>query len=278
MALRPRPTPNSIVSRNGSQILTLALDAGSWIGGFSQKGRIKSVVTPFPLAGFDPSESVATCMAGFAGDLRRQPGGLTPIPAAFRYAPAVSRRTPVSCSIRRSGQPSFPSAMTCCFFSSLKTLLMAARLSSPWLMSGASLLVGFQPAFIWPVLRWPHMAGFGWPPRRWSVLRRMAEERTSVAGVHTVNSMPMVRYFESRWMSRNEIVLRVLDTTGLSPQSSDLALLAIEGVLADCMRRDLYPALPWIGTFVRSSDDTEGAQVKSINFDFRLDELVREWC
>src|SRR5881397_1084350 len=165
MALRPRPTPNSIVSRNGSQILTLALDAGSWIGGFSQKGRIKSVVTPFPLAGFDPSESVATCMAGFAGDLRRQPGGLTPIPAAFRYAPAVSRRTPVSCSIRRSGQPSFPSAMTCCFFSSLKTLLMAARLSSQWLMSGASLLVGFQPAFIWPVLRWPHMAGFGWPPR-----------------------------------------------------------------------------------------------------------------
>src|SRR6059036_3879003 len=165
MALRPRPTPNSIVSRNGSQILTLALDAGSWIGGFSQKGRIKSVVTPFPLAGFDPSESVATCMAGFAGDLRRQPGGLTPIPAAFRYAPAVSRRTPVSCSIRRSGQPSFPSAMTCCFFSSLKTLLMAARLSSPWLMSGASLLVGFQAALIWPVLRWPHMAGFGWPPR-----------------------------------------------------------------------------------------------------------------
>src|SRR5262249_54246913 len=92
------------------------------------------------------------CMAGFADDLRRQPGGWTAIPAAFRYAPAVSRRTPVSSSIRRSGQPSFPSAMTCCFFSSLKTLLMAARLSSPWLMSGASFIGRFSGGL--------HMAGF----------------------------------------------------------------------------------------------------------------------
>jgi hypothetical protein len=30
----------------------------------------------------------------------------------------------VTCSMRRKGHPSFPSAMTCCFFSSLKTLLM----------------------------------------------------------------------------------------------------------------------------------------------------------
>jgi hypothetical protein len=28
------------------------------------------------------------------------------------------------CAMRRKGHPSFPSAMTCCFFSSLKTLLM----------------------------------------------------------------------------------------------------------------------------------------------------------
>src|SRR5215470_4568633 len=99
MALRPRPTPNSIVSRKGSQMLAEALDGGSWIGGFSEKGRIKSVATSAPLAAFDTSESVATSMAGFADDLRRQPGGLTAIPAAFRYAPAVSRRTPVSSSI-----------------------------------------------------------------------------------------------------------------------------------------------------------------------------------
>ncbi len=30
----------------------------------------------------------------------------------------------MACSIRRKGHPSFPSATTCCFFSSLKTLLM----------------------------------------------------------------------------------------------------------------------------------------------------------
>src|SRR6202040_1605005 len=52
------------------------------------------------------------------------PGRHTPPPADFRYALAVSLRTPVVCSMRRKGHPSFPSAMTCCFFSSLKTLLM----------------------------------------------------------------------------------------------------------------------------------------------------------
>ena len=84
MALRPRLSPCSIVSRNGSQTLSDGLAAGSWIGVFSEKGRIKSVATPAALAGFDSPESVATCMAGFAGDRRRQPGRLTTIPAAFR--------------------------------------------------------------------------------------------------------------------------------------------------------------------------------------------------
>src|SRR5579872_1504133 len=67
-----------------------------------------------PIGGFDSSfgspvvqsgriglsgqfESVVTWLAGFAGDRRPQlPGGRTPIPAAFRYLPAVSRRTPVA--------------------------------------------------------------------------------------------------------------------------------------------------------------------------------------
>src|SRR5207253_747464 len=116
-----------------------ALVAGSWMGSFSEKGRIKSVVTPAVLAGFGSPESVATCMAGFAGDRRRQPGRLTEIPAAFRQAPAVSRLTPVSSSIRRSVQARYHNAITCCFFSSLKTLLIAARLNSPELMSRSRL-------------------------------------------------------------------------------------------------------------------------------------------
>ena len=55
----------------------------------------------------------------------------TAIPPAFRYAPAVSRRTPVACSMRLSVHPSRPSAIICCFFSSLKTLLMATELIQP---------------------------------------------------------------------------------------------------------------------------------------------------
>jgi hypothetical protein len=33
--------------------------------------------------------------------------------------------------MRRKGHPSFPSAMTCCFFSSLKTLLMLTEAICP---------------------------------------------------------------------------------------------------------------------------------------------------
>lgn len=101
-------------------------------------GWPKSVVSP--MAGFaserswsprwpvfDRSGSVVTPMAGFARARRPHPCRHTTTPAYFRYAPAVSLRTPVACSMRRKGHPSFPSAMTCCFFSSLKTLLMTTE-------------------------------------------------------------------------------------------------------------------------------------------------------
>ena len=48
--------------------------------------------------------------------------------------------------MRRKGHPSFPSAMTCCFFSSLKTLLMPTEAigPSPESMSRALSLAGFE--------------------------------------------------------------------------------------------------------------------------------------
>jgi hypothetical protein len=61
--------------------------------------------------------------AGVGGGLwPHRPGARTEIPAAFRFPAAVSRRTPISFSMRRKVQPSWPKAMPC-FFSSLKTLL-----------------------------------------------------------------------------------------------------------------------------------------------------------
>ena len=41
-------------------------------------------------------------------------GGSQRDPGRFQVGPAVSRRTPVACWIRRSVHPSRPSAMTCC--------------------------------------------------------------------------------------------------------------------------------------------------------------------
>src|SRR5581483_7761450 len=97
MALRPRRRPTSMISRNGSQVLAERLGGGSEIAGFSEKGLIKSVITSLSLAGFESSESVITSLAGFAGTaLPQRPGERTAMPAAFRYTPIVSRRTPVA--------------------------------------------------------------------------------------------------------------------------------------------------------------------------------------
>jgi hypothetical protein len=80
------------------------------MAGFAGPG---SVDTPSEMAGFEESGG------------RPRPRTLTP--AAFRYALAVSRRTPVACSMRLSDHPSRPSATTCCLLSSLKTLLIPAQ-------------------------------------------------------------------------------------------------------------------------------------------------------
>src|ERR1700677_5107115 len=60
--------------------------------------------------------------------------------------------------MRRSGQPSLPSAITCCRFSSFKTLLTRRRLSP--------VAVNALTQFRWPVFSCPSLAGFGCPPRR----------------------------------------------------------------------------------------------------------------
>jgi hypothetical protein len=63
-------------------------------------------------------------------------------------------------SIRRSDQPSRPSASTCCLFSSLKTLLIPAMDHVLHRLVNVS---NAYPAW-WPVLSCPSVAGFGCPP------------------------------------------------------------------------------------------------------------------
>ena len=109
------------------------------------------------MAGFESSvagsasESGDTPLAGFDGTGRRPqlPGARTGTPASFKWAAAVSRRTPVSFSMRRNGHPSRPSAITCCRFSSFKTLLTSTEgspLSLPCLDTFS--LAGFQTSLI----------------------------------------------------------------------------------------------------------------------------------
>src|SRR5271165_5250093 len=155
MALRPRLSPKSMASRYGSQALGLVTTVESVITSVSLAGFEVAFAFPFEerfsglglglglqltlgsrgsaisgMAGFAAPESVITLLAGF-GSHRPQPlGGRTAIPAAFRYAPAVSRRTWVACWMRRSDQPSRPRAKTCCFFSSFKTLAMPTEPTS----------------------------------------------------------------------------------------------------------------------------------------------------
>jgi hypothetical protein len=77
-------------------------------------------------------------------------------PGALRYALAVSRRTPVACSMRRSGHPSRPRARTWCFFSSPKILAIPAgdhRSRRRVNVLGRCYLTGrFSGVHDWPVL------------------------------------------------------------------------------------------------------------------------------
>src|SRR5579863_45455 len=141
MALRPRESPSSIVSRYGEQALAVGLRPGEAVGGGATEpanSAPKWVITSLAgfaaggsgligSAAFAASRSVITSLAGFAGARPHLPGGRKAIPAALRYVAAVSRRTPVARWMRRSDHPSRPNAMTCCLFCSLKTLLTSSE-------------------------------------------------------------------------------------------------------------------------------------------------------
>src|SRR5437899_336882 len=63
--------------------------------------------------------------------------------------------------MRRSVQPNRPSAMTWCFFASLKRLAIRRRDHGP--CRRVNVLSAYS---LWPVFSCPRMAGFGCPPRR----------------------------------------------------------------------------------------------------------------
>src|SRR3954467_6806792 len=110
--------------------------------------------------------------------------------------------------MRRNGQPSRPNAITCCCFSSVKTLLTSSE--------GISLPSRFNvlPYFRWPVFRCPSLAGFGCPPRRGGGANRphsqMPHERAPahhhhhsylVSECRAVGARPAGRKFRERWLS-----------------------------------------------------------------------------
>ena len=131
-----------MASRKGALALVDRLGFGGGPGAL--KFAPKSVITS--LAGFAAVESVITSLAGFAGARPHAPAGRTAIPAALRYAPIVSRRMCTARSIRRSDHPRRPNAITCCLFSSFKTLLTLTEGIAPSDSTSRVML------YRWPVL------------------------------------------------------------------------------------------------------------------------------
>ena len=126
------------------------------VAGFDAASPLGSVITPTEVAGFGLAAapgSVIT-LSGVAGFGRAPPCPRTSTPAPLRYALAVSRRTPVSRWMRRSDQPSRPSATTCCRFSSLKTLAIPRRRSvvDDAYVPRATFSGRFSDDHRWPVL------------------------------------------------------------------------------------------------------------------------------
>ena len=130
ITFRPSRSPCSMISRYGSHALAVGARPTFCTAG--------SVITCPVMAGFSSGESAITSpvMAGLApepvdaghgGQLEASPPRRrTGMPAACKYSPAVSRRTWISRSIRRSDHPSRPSANICSRFSSPKTLAIPA--------------------------------------------------------------------------------------------------------------------------------------------------------
>ena len=74
------------------------------------------------------SDNTESAISGSCGHREcRPPDRRTEIPAACRYAPAVSRRTPTSRSMRLSDHPSRPSTSICSRLSSFKTFVIPAE-------------------------------------------------------------------------------------------------------------------------------------------------------
>jgi hypothetical protein len=81
------------------------------------------------IAGFSAPKSVITSLAGFGG--RRPPTGQTHgDPSRFQVLTGGFTTDAGGFWICCSGQPSRPSAKTCCFFSSFKTLAMPTEVTS----------------------------------------------------------------------------------------------------------------------------------------------------
>src|SRR5258705_1583675 len=167
IALRPRSTASTITSSNGAHALArpgvprAATDSESVIAS---------------LAGFGSgrfSESVIASLAGFGRPHR--PGARTATPAALKYAPAVSRRTPVASSIRRKLQPRRPNTSTCFCFSSLKTLAILGAADQIRALPSTS-----RSPHRWPLLIRSPMAAFD----RSSRVVGQGCERQHVAVVH----------------------------------------------------------------------------------------------
>jgi hypothetical protein len=160
---------------------------------------VESVVTC--MAGFAAivvAESVVTSLAGIAGARFPQPPGeRIEMPAALRYAAAVSRRIRVVCWIRRRDQPNWPSAMTWFFFSSLKTLLtFTEAYPPPDSMSRSAVSIGrFSGDHHWPVLgdrRGNSACLTGLPGRRREVRYDLGRRRHAVRQVAALVGHPEI--------------------------------------------------------------------------------------
>jgi hypothetical protein len=134
--IRPRPSPLlDSHSRNGSQARTIR----PWLALGGEIGRLKSVVTS--LAGFESAESVVTLMAGLPA---------LPDPSRLEVCACCFSTHAVACLMRRTGHPSFPSAITCCFLTLLaltEAIRPLVRVNVPGFIVGR-----FQVTLPWPVL------------------------------------------------------------------------------------------------------------------------------
>jgi hypothetical protein len=86
----------------------------------------------------------------------------------------------------------------------------------------------------------------------WGLIRMAKEQGFGVTNLTPIDSLETDDYLSTRWMTRDEIILHAMATTGLPSEVVAAGVRQIENQINTALRVHNYVQVAWLGTFTRS--------------------------